>query len=60
MAKKKNELVLYLLGFLLIFGISGLIYGLIPYPFIIGSISTIISFILISIIVLRRKIKRKR
>ncbi|MDO8528682.1 MAG: hypothetical protein Q7S06_02210 [Nanoarchaeota archaeon] len=58
MAKKKNNPIFYLSGFLLIFGVSGLIYGLVPYSsLIIGSVSTIISLILISILMLIKKKK---
>jgi uncharacterized membrane protein len=58
MAKKKNDWIYYAAGFLLIFGISGLIYGMLPYTLIIGAVSTIIAFIFLIVIVTKRKHKR--
>jgi hypothetical protein len=61
MVKKKsnNNPIMYLAGFLIIFGFSGLIYGLLPYPYPLGSISIIIGLILVSINVISEKTRRK-
>jgi len=55
--KKTKNLLKTLGGILFLFGISGLIYGLLPYPLIIGSISIVIGFIVITITVLSKKKK---
>lgn len=57
MTNKKNKLLRTLGGILLVFGLSGLIYSLLPFPFIIGLISTILGFILIVII---SELKKKK
>jgi len=59
MAKGNKDLMYYIAGFILIFGVSGLIYGFFPYPFVIGSVSVIVAFILIMILVGKKR-KRKR
>jgi hypothetical protein len=59
MAKKNKDWIYYIAGFLIIFGVSGLIYGLLQYPFIIGSVSVIIGFILTIILVAKKRKRRK-
>jgi len=59
MAKKNRELIYYILGFMLLFGLSGLIYGLLPDTLIIGAAFTIASLILTIILMLERR-KRRR
>lgn len=55
-----NKLLTTFGGILFIFGISGIIYGLLPYPYLIGSISIIVSVILTLIIESLKKRKRKK
>lgn len=57
--KKKNEIIFFLAGFLLIFGVSGLIYGLLPYPLIIGSVSVVVGFLLTFILMAIKRKKRR-
>lgn len=62
MARRDRDILFSVAGFILIFGFSGLIYGLLGLvdklaysPFIIGSIFLIIGLILVVVIVSRRK-----
>lgn len=55
---KKNILTI-IAGMLLLFGLSGLIYGFVPYPFAIGSISLVISLILIIITDIKKRLSKK-
>lgn len=60
MAKKSKDLIYYIAGFLLIFGVSGLIYAFLSNTLIIGAVSVVVGFILITILVMTRRKKRKK
>jgi hypothetical protein len=56
---KNKNLMFYIAGFLLIFGVSGLIYSFLPHTLIVGAVSVIVSFILIMILIaIKRKHRR--